>query len=279
MQSDGNARSGVIAVIAALICLGFYLLARRSDSTSSSGSSPSEQESDRGAPSRAHLAWMDQQFEHDRSELLRYSAMPEFAEYRAELLALLNDAQKLYQHAHTRYAAALQTGDHDEAFRYAVILDSAGTGPETVTFVLGRLDQQPADAQMARDTQEIMDRVQKVHTKCVGILAQYSHDSESVKKYQENPAELDSLLRSGYVRIEQTQGLVEKNDVLRAWLSAVHANLLVSDVWERLLGFQAQRYQSRTTGRPYRHGEAFSGYLKSKFTSRSSERTTLANST
>jgi hypothetical protein len=249
MQPNGSARSGIIAVVAAIICVGCYLLVRKSNPTSNSAGFPSQQGSDRGAPSREHLAWMDTQFEHDRSELLKYSATPDFAEYQAEILAFLNDAQKLYQHAHARYAAALQAGAQKEAFCYAMVLISAWGRLNTVADGLGSLSQRP-ESRLARDTKETMERVQNDYTESVSILAQYSQDSESVKKYRENPAELDGLLRSGFVKIEESRSLLEKNEVLGAWLSVMHADLFVSAVWERLLGFQGQKYQSRTTGRP-----------------------------
>lgn len=187
------------------------------------------------APSLANLEWVDQSFQRDYEAVSEASRTAEFSRYRNQLTGLLADSKTLHEYARERCRISLTT-DRREALLYSAADLQAEASLGQTASVLERIKHQPDDT-LAKDTLHWQGVLQIEHDKWDKVLSVYSNDQASVFRYAEDPAALKNLMRDGLLQLQTSRSLLAQGDPLGAWISVVHADLLIRSIEHRLLGY------------------------------------------
>jgi hypothetical protein len=207
----------------------------------------SESGDDRGAPSLANLEWLDQTYRQYYLEVLDDSNSPEFSPYQMQLTELLADSKTLHEYAQERYRISLAT-NRLEAFAYALADTDTEAALGQIAAVLKDISKNPPDADMATDTVRWQDKLEAGRDKSDRVLAAYSVDSAAILRYAEDPKVLTNLMREGYLKLQSSRSRLAHGDTLGAWISVVHADLLLGSESSRLLTYETDVFGKKATG-------------------------------
>jgi hypothetical protein len=205
---------------------------------------------DKSAPSLANLEWLDHDFRQSYLEVSDDSNSPEFSRYQAQLTELLADSKALHEYAHERYRIALPT-NRLAAFAYALAdTDTVIAVQETASVLKETITDPPDPATLANDMQDWQHRLEAERAKLDRVIAAYSADPAAASQYAEDPGILKDLLLKGSLKLQSCRSLVTQGDTLGAWISVIHADLLLGSATSRLFTYTTDVLKKKKTHNP-----------------------------
>lgn len=197
------------------------------------------------------IAKQEADFRRNRSLTLAFADKPAFRHNRGRLLALVRSADVQHEYVHKRCDAELAKPYNPEVdVRYYCLAHRAPVvAVETVRAVLENLPHMSA-RQLSESTLDRYTLEQERLSRARNILTIYSRDPESIKQFREDPHALEEMLGLAEQERGQVPELLEREDLLEAWLAVHHASSLRTYVSDRLLGFETQIYQPPRPGQP-----------------------------
>lgn len=193
--------------------------------------------SEHAVADEATLKWQSNEMDTNEARISAYVATPEFAAYQLEARRLLAKADHLRRYDYSQCEAAIAGGDQEAANGYFFAHTEVGA-------ILGGAvglfsgSERPSRAQVADDTRQLVSANRKLYGQAGRELADYSIEPESIRKYGQDPAELQALLADASVRMQQASTLLAGGDPINAWLSSAQADLDINAVWFSLFSYR-----------------------------------------
>lgn len=198
---------------------------------------------------RAELNQMDINFDKYRTQVLAYSASPQFASYRPGMSALLDLADELHGFARSHGETAVRNRSL-EFVDYSQMESAAGADLQTLAEDIEH------STWVARDArQSIADAQDSI---APDLLKHYYADKSAIRTYGQSPAELTAIRTQASLHVEQAHISLRAGDELAALIAALNADLEDRYIAARLWEYHEQVYTPQTIAKFQREAEAAS---------------------
>jgi hypothetical protein len=240
-------RGPILLSFAVPVCVLFLSLSARPafrDAPSSSSASVSSQKSPIEEDWKGDIngiRWRDADFAEQRAKVLRYSADPKFASYQAKVFSLLKAADRLRQFARSHCEEAIRKRDSGHILGYVALDGAPGALLEGLAYDMSWPETPETHEILVKDARLAITGAND-HAWVSDLLAKYSQDEESIRRFGQDPDELKGILKSAARDLDGARIWLETGDIWAARIMAALGDMEHRYVMARLWDYYEDAY-------------------------------------